>query len=247
MPFFDEKLEKDGDDDEREEKEKEPTLKGADVAIFAHQNTEPKEKSMEQSLQEFSKAVIGTVGSGGSVVIPCTPWGIMIDAIEQLWTQQLIISGGSGMRKIPIFIVSEAAHDIMEFTTVCGEWVEKTRAEKVFSLMEAFAHTTMIKSGILKVFSSACGNITGSSSFGSIFKEPCIVFASHSNCQSGDVVHFIELFGSNSKNLIILIGLLQKKIFFFSHNSQSTFFSLFRATIHKTRHFKTIWNNSMQS
>jgi len=42
--------------------------------------------------------------------------------------------------------------------------------------------------------------------FGTVFREPCIVFAGHPSLRCGDVIHFIKQWGSNSKNALILTG-----------------------------------------
>ena len=36
-----------------------------------------------------------------------------------------------------------------------------------------------------------------------ISRQPCVVFCGHPSLRFGDVVHFIEMWGSNSNNLII--------------------------------------------
>jgi hypothetical protein len=63
----------------------------------------------------------------------------------------------------------------------------------------------MLAAGSLRLFPAAVGNITGPTSFGAVFREPCIVLASDASCQGGDSPHFVQLFGPNPRNTIILV------------------------------------------
>lgn len=42
-----------------------------------------------------------------------------------------------------------------------------------------------------------------SEGFSSEFRQPCVVFCGHPSLRFGDVVHFVELWGSNSQHAII--------------------------------------------
>lgn len=43
---------------------------------------------------------------------------------------------------------------------------------------------------------------------GQVYQTPCVVFSGHPSLRCGDAVHFIEAWGSCSKNAIIFTGTL---------------------------------------
>lgn len=63
---------------------------------------------------------------------------------------------------------------------------------------EPFPHANLVKNSRLKHFKHIY-----SDGFSADFRQPCVVFCGHPSLRFGDVVHFIELWGSNPLNTII--------------------------------------------
>lgn len=174
-------------------------LADVDVAVVAPSSpllSSASTYSFDTALRELAGAISTKISSGGSVLVPCTPMGALYDLLE-------LLAPSLGPR-VPVFVVAPSAHDLFRYTAICAEWLHPARAERVFMPSDTFAHTQLIASGALKVFACANGSLAPGS-LGSVFKEPCVVFAAHPSCMLGDVLHFISLFGSNSKNLIALV------------------------------------------
>lgn len=47
-----------------------------------------------------------------------------------------------------------------------------------------------------------------SDGFSNTFKTPCVIFTGHPSLRFGDVVHFMEMWGSSSANTIIFTGIM---------------------------------------
>ena len=45
-----------------------------------------------------------------------------------------------------------------------------------------------------------------SGELGSVYQTPCVVFTGHPTLRCGDAVHFMETWGSSSKNAVIFTG-----------------------------------------
>jgi len=158
--------------------------------------------TFDQALHELVSAITATVNGGGSVLVPCTVGNTIFDVLELLAASAI---------RVPMFVVAPAAHDVFRYTAVCAEWLLPSRAERIFVPSDTFAHTQLVASGALRLFAEAGGNLSKPNTLGAFFHEPCIVFASHPSCRLGDVSHFVELFGSNPKSLIALVGVQQNK------------------------------------
>lgn len=63
---------------------------------------------------------------------------------------------------------------------------------------EPFPHANLIKNARLKHFEHIF-----SPGFSTEFRQPCVVFCGHPSLRFGDVVHFIELWGSSPQHTII--------------------------------------------
>lgn len=63
---------------------------------------------------------------------------------------------------------------------------------------DPFPHASLVKNSRLKHFKHIY-----SEGFSSEFRQPCVVFCGHPSLRFGDVVHFVELWGSNSQHAII--------------------------------------------
>ncbi|XP_023235050.1 integrator complex subunit 9-like [Centruroides sculpturatus] len=77
-------------------------------------------------------------------------------------------------------------------------WLSQSKQSKVYLPEEPFPHAQLIRNGRLKHFPSICVE-----NFSTEFRTPCIVFAGHPSLRFGDAVHFMELWGGSSNNIVV--------------------------------------------
>ena len=68
--------------------------------------------------------------------------------------------------------------------------------------------------------------------FSNTFKTPCVVFTGHPSLRFGDVVHFVEMWGSSSANTIIFTGALYMQSSRNFKNESSCLFENQRSYMH---------------
>lgn len=115
--------------------------------------------------------------------------------------------------------------------------LSQSKQNKVYFPEEPFPHAQLVKSGRLKHFKHVYTdelwndlrqvnenylffllmfkNIKFSFNNVLIFMKPCVVFCGHPSLRFGDVVHFVEYWGTNPLNTIIFTG---NSIYFFINN-----------------------------
>lgn len=145
------------------------------------------------SLQEFCTHVKTTLTSSGNVLIPCYPSGIIYDLLECL----VNTLDSSGFGSVPIFFISPVADQSLAYSNILAEWLTQNKQSRVYLPEEPFLHSQFVRTGRVKHFPSV-----SSEAFNNEYKTPCVVFTGHPSLRFGDVVHFIELWGHNSNNLI---------------------------------------------
>jgi len=97
-------------------------------------------------------------------------------------------------------LISPIAENSLANSTILGEWMSKSKQDKIFLPETPLTHPEMTKAGRLFHFPNIY-----SGSFGTKLKSPCIVFAGHPSLRCGDVVHLIKLWGNNPKHTLIMI------------------------------------------
>ena len=126
-------------------------------------------------------------------MIPCYSSGIIYDLMECL-VQQL---DQNGLSNIPIFFISPVADQSLAYSNILAEWLTNSKQCKVYLPEEPFSHASFVRSGRVKHYPSV-----HSEQFSNDFKTPCIVLTGHPCLRFGEVVHFMELWGNSSNNLI---------------------------------------------
>lgn len=103
---------------------------------------------------------------------------------------------------------------------MCNYRLSQSKQNKVYFPEEPFPHAQLVKSGRLKHFQHVYTDdlwndlrqVTINSSYCFIFNlflfffKPCVVFCGHPSLRFGDVVHFVEYWGTNPLNTIIFTG-----------------------------------------
>ncbi|KAJ1286724.1 hypothetical protein BS78_03G374100 [Paspalum vaginatum] len=138
--------------------------------------------------------IIDAIKSGGSVLIPIGRLGVILLILE-LISEML----HSSDMKVPIFMISETAEEIIALTNTLPEWLCKSRQEKLFSGEALFGHVELLKEG--KLFMSPHLHSKG---LLEAWKEPCIVLCPHWSLRLGPVVHLLRRWCADKRCLLVL-------------------------------------------
>lgn len=169
-------------------------LQDADVMLLTNLTPSPL-VNPDTMLGDFCSHTIQTLKNDGNVLVPCYPCGMVYDLIECIASQLTAAS----LTQVPIYFLSPVAEASLAYSNILGEWLTASKQCKVFIPDEPFIHSSLVRAGRLKHFSSV-----SDPAFNEAFKCPCVVFTSHPSLRFGDVVHFIQLWAQSSKNLLIL-------------------------------------------
>lgn len=168
-------------------------LKYSDVVIMTGLTQAP-HVNPDGMLGELCMNVAVTLRNGGSVLIPCYPSGVVYDLFECLSTNL----DNAGLSQIPMFFISPVADSSLAYSNILAEWLSSVKQNKVYIPDEPFPHASLVRNARLKHFPHIY-----SEGFSNEFRQPCIVFAGHPSLRFGDIVHFIEMWGSNPLHTII--------------------------------------------
>nr|CAB3479190.1 unnamed protein product [Digitaria exilis] len=168
---------------------------GADVdekITFLCNNDDIKEEI--ERISYICSCIVDAIKSGGSVLIPIGRLGVILLLLE-LISEML----HSSSIKVPIFMVSETAEEIIAFTNALPEWLCKSRQEKLFSGEALFDHVDLLKEGKLFLFPHL-----HSKDLIAAWKEPCIVLCPHWSLRLGPAVHLLRRWHSDKRCLLVL-------------------------------------------
>lgn len=169
-------------------------LKYSDVIIMTGLTQAP-HVNPDGMLGELCMNVACTLRNGGSVLIPCYPSGVVYDLFECLSTNL----DNAGFSQVPMFFISPVADSSLAYSNILAEWLSSAKQNKVYAGPdEPFPHANLVKNSRLKHFQHIY-----SEGFSNEFRQPCIVFCGHPSLRFGDIVHFIEMWGSNPLHTII--------------------------------------------
>ncbi|XP_015691289.1 integrator complex subunit 9 isoform X2 [Oryza brachyantha] len=138
--------------------------------------------------------ITDAINSGGSVLIPIGRLGIILLLLEHM-SETLLSSN----MKVPIFLISETAEEIITFTNALPEWLCKSRQEKLFSGEALFGHVELLKQRKLSLFPHLY-----SKDLLAAWKEPCIVFCPHWSLRHGPAVHLLHRWRADKRCLLVL-------------------------------------------
>ncbi|XP_061978998.1 uncharacterized protein LOC133699664 isoform X1 [Populus nigra] len=154
----------------------------------------------DESLEEREKlaficsCVVDSVKAGGSVIIPLNQLGIVLQLLEQI-----PVYLESSAMKVPIYVISSVAAELLAFTNIIPEWLCKERQEKLFSGEPLFSHSELMKGEKLYVFPDV-----HSPELLTNWQEPCIVFSPHWSLRLGPVVHLLRRWREDENSLLVL-------------------------------------------
>ncbi|KAJ6715655.1 INTEGRATOR COMPLEX SUBUNIT 9 [Salix viminalis] len=154
----------------------------------------------DESLEEREKVAficscaVDSVKAGGSVIIPLNQLGIVLQLLEQI-----PVYLESSAMKVPIYVISSVAAELLAFTNIIPEWLCKERQEKLFSGEPLFSHPELMKGEKLYVFPDV-----NSPELLTSWQEPCIIFSPHWSLRLGPVVHLLRRWRGDENSLLVL-------------------------------------------
>ncbi|KAJ6925318.1 hypothetical protein NC651_009855 [Populus alba x Populus x berolinensis] len=154
----------------------------------------------DESLEEREKlaficsCVVDSVKAGGSVIIPLNQLGIVLQLLEQI-----PVYLESSAMKVPIYVISSVAAELLAFTNIIPEWLCKERQKKLFSGEPLFSHSELMKGEKVYVFPDV-----HSPELLTNWQEPCIVFSPHWSLRLGPVVHLLRRWREDENSLLVL-------------------------------------------
>ncbi|KAK3027184.1 hypothetical protein RJ639_042450 [Escallonia herrerae] len=156
-------------------------------------NADERSEEMEK-LAFISSCAVDSVEAGGSVLVPIGRLGIVLQLLEQL-----SLSLKSSNLKVPIYVISTIAEELMAFTNIIPEWLCKLRQEKLYSGEPLFAHVELTREKRLHTFPAV-----HSLELLKIWQEPCIVFCPHWSLRLGPVVHLLRRWCRDQNSLLVM-------------------------------------------
>ncbi|XP_021297327.1 integrator complex subunit 9 homolog isoform X2 [Herrania umbratica] len=154
----------------------------------------------DESMEEMEKlafictCALDSVRGGGSVLIPIDRLGIILGLLEHM---SVLLESSSV--KVPIYVISSVAEELLAFTNIIPEWLCKQRQQKLFSGEPLFEHAKLIKERNIHVFPAV-----HSPELLTNWQEPCIIFSPHWSLRLGPVVHLLRHWCSDPNSLLVL-------------------------------------------
>lgn len=157
--------------------------------LNSDENSEEKEK-----LVFICSCAIECVKIGGSVLVPVNRLGTILQLLEEITTSLEALA-----MKVPVYIISSVAEELLALLNVIPEWLCKQRQERLFAGEPLFAHVKLLKEKKIHVVPDVL-----SPQLLMNWQEPCIVFCPHWTLRLGPVVHLLQRWRSDPKSLLIL-------------------------------------------
>ncbi|KAK0405646.1 hypothetical protein QR680_018110 [Steinernema hermaphroditum] len=154
-----------------------------------------RDNSPGEQVLNIGKIVVETLRRGGNVLMPMSPTGTIYDMFEILASN---MDGGQISLDVPIYFVSPVADSTLAYANIYAEYLSDSKQALVYKPEEPFSHTQMIKNGRVKVYQEIHGK------FSKEFRTPCVMITGHPSLRVGDAVHFLEMWGADSRNSLIM-------------------------------------------
>jgi len=171
-------------------------LKRSDLLILTRLSSSEMQSTADAAITSFLQQIGTTLSGGGNVLVPTQSCGIVLDLIERIH----LFLNSIGHNHTPIYFISPVAEYIIAYANVSGEWLSRTRQERLYQPEPPFQHEELLRSGRLHLFIDVDDR-----RLVSIFREPCIVLAGHCSLRFGPVTHFLRLWANDAKNSLLLI------------------------------------------
>ncbi|VBB30081.1 unnamed protein product [Acanthocheilonema viteae] len=169
-------------------------LHGCDALILTSICRFP-EHSPETSVCHAFAVIADTLKRNGSVLMPICPTGVLYDLLEVISVQ---LDQHEVPVDVPVYFISPVAESTLAYSNIYAEWLSEKKQNMVNIPEEPFKHGLMSRNGRLKVYDNIYGD------FCRQMRIPCIIFTGHPSLRIGNAVHFLEMWGNDSKNALIM-------------------------------------------
>ncbi|XP_047167399.1 integrator complex subunit 9 [Vigna umbellata] len=176
------------------------SISSQDLAGFNHNSDENAEE--KEKLDFICSNTINCIKEGGSVLIPIDRLGTILLLLEEM-TASLEASD----LKVPVYIISSMAEELLALLNIIPEWLCKQRQEKLFAGEQLFAHVKLLKEKKIHVVPAIHSHELLIN-----WQEPCIVFCPHWSMRMGPVVHLLRRWCGSPKSLLILEDILNLEL-----------------------------------
>ncbi|CAN8260139.1 unnamed protein product [Cochlearia groenlandica] len=105
----------------------------------------------------------------------------------------------SCMKKVPIFVISSVAEELLAYANTIPEWLCEQRQEKLIAGEPSFGHLKFIKDKKIHLFPAI-----HSPDLITSWQEPCIVFAPHWSLRLGPSVQLLRRWRGDPTSLLVL-------------------------------------------
>ncbi|VDM96142.1 unnamed protein product [Thelazia callipaeda] len=153
------------------------------------------EHNPETSVCHAFAVIADTLKRNGSVLMPICPTGVLYDLLEVISVQ---LDQHDVSVDVPVYFISSVAESTLAYSNIYAEWLSEKKQNMINVPEEPFKHGLMSRSGRLKVYDNIYGD------FCQLMKTPCVIFTGHPSLRIGDAVHFLEMWGNDSRNALIM-------------------------------------------
>jgi len=176
-------------------------LHNADALLLTGVAFPPPSNTPDRAVSSLCTSVANTLSRGGSVLLPVPPGGITFDLLEAITSHLQQI----GLR-VPVYWIGPTTQRALAYANIAPEWVCKERQERIYEPRPPFPYLDLMASGALGHFASTYANpwIQSAESFPSCFHTPCVALAGHTSLRCGQVLHFLNAWKHDPRNLLVL-------------------------------------------
>ncbi|CAA0809361.1 Unknown protein [Striga hermonthica] len=147
-----------------------------------------------EKLDFICSCSVDSIKAGGSVLIPIGRLGVILQLLDRF-----ALNLSSANMKVPIFVISSVAEELMAFTNIIPEWLCKQLQDRLYCGQQLFAHSEMLKDGRLHLFPAI-----HSAELLKIWQEPCIVFCPHWSLRLGPAIHLLRRWCGDPNSLLVM-------------------------------------------
>lgn len=175
-------------------------MSSQDLDGFDHNSDEISDE--KKKLAFICSHAIECIKEGGSVLIPIDRLGTILLLLEEMTT-----SLEASDMKVPVYIISSMAEELLALLNIIPEWLCKQRQERFFAGEPLFGYIKFLKERKIHVVPAihTHGLLVN-------WQEPCVVFCPHWSLRMGPVVHLLRRWCGNPKSLLILEGVLNPEL-----------------------------------
>ncbi len=118
--------------------------------------------------------MVTAIKSGGNVLVPCAPFGIVLDFLDVLMPK----FSAQGLGGTKVLVVSPRAKQSLEYASILPEWMHESRRRNAYQSEPCFNFQRFIDNNAL-ILTDDLAFLHEPSSSASFRSAPFVVIASH--------------------------------------------------------------------